>query len=549
MAPTSAGMNGGPGGEARQMLHRLSFVSASMLFCLLLIGCSVSTAPKDANRPHDTLRIAVQQDVKTLNPLLISSTVDAFVQRFMFEPLLSADPRGNLVPMLAEAVPSRENHGISRDGLSITYHLRKNAHWTDGVPVSSRDVKFSWRAIMNPANNALSRHGYDDIAGIDTPDAHTAVVRLKKAFAPFVDTFFAESDLPYSVVPEHVLARFPNINQIAFNARPTVSDGPFRFERWAHGDRIVVTANDTFFMGKPHLRRIEIRVVPDENTAVNLLRTHDVDFMYQASIATYQTLKSIPGVHFVWVDVNGYEGLEFNTAHRPLNDVRVRRAIAYGINKAQLVRTLTSGQEKLASEDLPDWMWASDSGLTPYPYDPEKARKLLKAAGVTIPLELTIVTENANVTHKREALEIQAMLAQIGINVQLKTYPGDLLYAAAAAGGILNAGNFDLAIWPWYGGIDPDNLLQFGCISVPPHGYNESRYCNPEMERLQNRALTNDDRAQRTAAYHGIEALLKRDNPTIALWWQRQQEALVVDLKHFTPNPVVESWNSWEWSL
>jgi len=513
---------------------------------VLLAACSQAGRPVQTAQ---TMRISVPQDAKTLNPLLGSNTIDVFIQRFMFEPLLSANPQGEPVPMLASQVPTRENGGISADGLTITYHLRGNAKWTDGLPVTSRDVRFSWQAIMNPANNAVSRNGYDDVARIDTPDERTAVVHLKKPFAPFIGTFFAESDQPYSIVPAHVLSKYSNINQVPFDSRPDVSDGPFKFERWVHGDQIVMTANDAFFMGKPHLRRVVIRIVPDENTSVNLLRTHSIDYMFQASIATYPSLRTVPGVRLVWVNVNGYEGMAFNLKHKPLDDPRVRLAIGYAIDKAQLVRDLTYGQEKIASEDLPDWIWAYNTSLKPLGHDLDKARALLRSAGVKIPLSLVLVTDTANVTHKREAVQVQAMLHRIGVQAEVKTYPGDLLYAPAGAGGIVHGGNFDIALWPWYAGTDPDNSSQFTCAFMPPNGYNDARYCNQQMEALQKTALTHYDRPTRAKAYHDIEALLARDNPILFFWWQRQQEALSPSVKGFNPNPVVESWNAWEWSV
>ena len=112
---------------------------------------------------------------------------------------MTADPKGNPLPMLATIVPSPENGGVSADGLLVTYHMRKDAKWTDGVPVASKDVKWSWSAIMNNANNVVSRHGYDYVKGIDTPDDYTVVVHLKQKFSPFVNTFFAESDQPFPV--------------------------------------------------------------------------------------------------------------------------------------------------------------------------------------------------------------------------------------------------------------------------------------------------------------------------------------------------------------
>ena len=529
------------------MENRIVRLAGAVIAAAALAACSRTA---QTGTPHQTTRrISIPQDAKTLDPILSSNTIDGFVTRFLFEPLISANASGEPVPILAAQVPSLENGGISRDGLTIAYRLRPNARWTDGRPVTSQDVLFTWRAIMNPDNNAVSRHGYDDIASIATPDSRTVVVHLKKPFAPFVNTFFAESDQPYAIVPAHVLAKYPNVNRIPFNSDPSVSDGPFKFAGWTHGDRIVMTANDAFFLGKPHLRKIVLQVVPNEQTSVTLLRTHAIDYMFQPSIATYPALKTIPGVRLVWVNVNGYEGMSFNLQHRPLDDPRVRLAIAYAVDKAQLVRDLTYGQEKIATEDLPDWMWASNPQLKPLPHDLDKARSLLRSAGVHLPLDLVLVTDTANATHQREAVLVQAMLRQIGIRVEVKTYPGDLLYAPAGAGGIVHGGKFDIALWPWYSGLDPDNSSEFTCAYMPPHGYNDSRYCNPQMEALQNLALTHYDRPTRERAYHGIESLLARDNPILFFWWQRQQEALGVDLHGFAPNPAVESWNAWQWSI
>ena len=506
------------------------------------------------------LRVALPQDVKTLNPLLDSTTADGFVDRLMFEPLISADSHGNPVPILALAVPSWSNGGISKDGLTITYHLRGNARWSDGVPVTSADVKWSWQAIMNSANNVISRHGYDVIRDIDTPDARTVVVHLKRSFAPFVNTFFAESDQPYNVAPAHVLAKYANLNQIPFNTAPLVSDGPFRFVEWVHGDHVLLTANDAFFLGAPKLRQIRVEVIPDENTSIQLLRTHAIDYMFQASINTYHEIKDIPDVRIVWDDMNGFQGIALNLSHDPVSNPLVRTAIASAIDRAELVKTLTSGQEKMATEDLPDWLWAFNPHAQPPSYDPSRAKRLLAQAGFVpgndgvarrhgVPLRLLFVSDSADATHRKMIVLVQEMLRNVGIEADIKLYPLDVLYAAAGMGGIMHSGKFDLITYPWYSGIDPDNSSQFMCENFPPGGYNDTRYCTPEMERAQVQALASYDRATRRRAYFKVEALLARDNPLVFLWWQRQQEPVSVDFKGFAPNPAVESWNAWQWSI
>jgi peptide/nickel transport system substrate-binding protein len=498
--------------------------------------------------------------VKSLNPLLNSNTTDGFIANLMFEPLLAADAKGNPVPILATSVPSIENRGVSPDGLTVTYRLRRVAKWTDGQSVTSKDVKWSWQAIMNSNNNVVSRHGYDYVKSIDTPNDYTVVVHLKQRFSPFVNTFFAMSDQPMPVAPAHVLAKYPNINQVPFNVTPSVSDGPFKFVEWAHGDHITLARNDAFFMGKPGLDRIEIRVVPDENTTVNLIKTHAIDFMFQASPQTYPALKSVPDIKLVFVNVNGYERVQLNTASPYLRDPNVRLAIAYAVDKKQLVDTLTYGQMTEATADIPDWMWAFNPHVRSYTHDIITARRLLRDAGWSPgpdgimrkngqSLELVLATNNSNVTRRQASLELQAMLREAGIGVEIKYYPGEVLFAPAGMGGILQLGKFDLSVNGWYAGIDPDNSSQYLCQNVPPGGYNYTRFCNPEMQAAQSAALTQYERSARTAAYFKTQELLSRYNPDIFFWWRRQMEPISVDFKGFDPNPVLESWNAWQWTI
>ncbi len=547
----------------RALARRLAAVSAIAALAAGT-GCSKVSTGTAGGRHSWTqagvLRVAIQNDVKNLNPLLNSNTTDGFIDYLMFEPLLAADDKGNPVPVLATQVPARENGGISGDGLTITYHLRKDAKWTDGVPVTSKDVKWSWQAIMNPNNNVVSRHGYDYIKSIDTPDDTTAVVHLKSKFAPFVNSFFAMSDQPFPVAPAHVLAKYANLNQIAFNNAPTVSDGPFKFVQWSRGDHVTVARNDGFFLSKPLLDRVVIKIVPDENTSVNQLKTHAIDYIFQASPNTYPALVGAPDVNLVYVNVNGYESVQLNLSRPLLRDRTVREAIAYSIDKPQLVSTLTHGIMKQATEDIPDWMWAFNPTVHSYPHDPAKARELLRADGWAPgsdgvmqkngqPLDLLLVTNTTNATRREASLQLQAMLAQSGIHVEIKAFPGDELFAPAGMGGILQLGKFDLSLAGWYAGIDPDNSSQYLCENVPPGGYNYSRYCNPDMQAAQNVALTHYDRPARTAAYFKIQELLARDNPQIFFWWTRQMEPISVDFKGFDPNPVLESWNAWQWSI
>jgi peptide/nickel transport system substrate-binding protein len=549
--------------EPEEAVRRVKRVLALAALAGLLGGCSKvseGTGGEHSWTVPGILRVAIQDEPKNLNPLLTSNTTDVFIARFMFLPLIQPDDKGVQQALLTTEVPSTTNGGISSDGLSITYRLRKDVKWSDGVPFTSKDVKWTSQAIMNPSNNIVSRHGYDDIKSIDTPDDWTVIVHLKQKFSPFVNTFFTDSDQPYGVAPEHVLAKYPNVNQIPFNSEPTVSDGPFRFAEWVRNDHVSLVANDSFFLGKPGLKRIEIKVIPDENTSVEQLRTHAIDWIYQASIHLYPEVKDIPGTQIAWMRVNGYYDVQFNTASSAMKETAVRQAIAYAIDKQNLVNTTMYGQETLASEDLPDWMWAYDPRVRSYPYDLAKARALLAQAGYTpgpsgtmqragTPLSLLLVTNNSDATYRQLAIQIQEQLHRLGIPAQIKLFPGAQLYAPAGEGGILQNGHFDLVVDGWYSGIDPDDSSQFMCGNVPPGGYNYSRYCNPEMDAAETMALTHYDQATRKAAYAKTQTLLARDVPEIFINWLRQMHPINVDFKNFQPSPVIENWNAWQWSI
>jgi len=536
----------------------------------LFAGCtkvdgSVSAPASDVAGRHPwtkagLLRIGIQTSPNTIDPLLAGNTTESMVNRLVFDDLISVDETGKKqVPILASVVPTLANGGISADGLTLTYHLRHNVKWHDGVAFSSKDVKFSWSAILNSNNNVKSQSGYNLVRAVDTPDPYTVVFHMKQRFSPAIDTLFGESDDPFNIVPEHILGPLQSINTASFNSSP-IGTGPFKFKEWARGDHITLVRNDDYFLGKPKLAQIVLKVIPDENTELNQLRTHDIDWQFQASPQEYKDLKTLGEITSVLQDKNEYERIQINTKHPPLDDVRVRQAIAYAVDRRRLVDTLTFGSAAVADQDLPPFMWAHASDVTRYPHDIAKAKALLAAAGYAPgpggvlvrngqKLVLQVATNASNATRRAAVVEVQAMLRDVGIEVEVKTYLGSLLYATMGQGGILQNGKFDLAFTGWVAGIDPDQSSIFFCRSQPPHGNNETHYCNARMDAAENAALTHFDRPSRTRAYAEIETLLARDVPEIPLWWPRMIEPINPDFKHFAPNPVTESWNAYTWDI
>jgi peptide/nickel transport system substrate-binding protein len=537
---------------------------------VVLIACVVATAActrtgegtqSGGRHPWTqpgTLRIATSLSPNTLNPILSTQQVEAFVEALMMDPLVATDEKGRDVPVLAAAVPTLENGGISRDGLTITYRLRHDVRWQDGAPFTSRDVAFTYRAIMNPATAVGTRHGYDEIARVETPDAYTAVFRLKRPFAPAVNTFFADSDAPYQILPAHLLERYRDLNHVPFNEKP-VGTGPFKVVRWARGDRIDFVANDDYFLGKPKLRRIELHLVPDENTIVSQLRAHEVDWFTFASPRAYPQLTEIPGVGVRLVPMNAFDAIMFNTTRAPLDDPNVRRAIGYAIDKRLLVKQATFGTTIPATEDLPPSIWAFDPTAGTSGHHAAAANCLLDAAGWRRGADgvrtkqgrrftIGMAFRSDSITDRTRSVLIASMLHDAGIETELKGYTTSLLYGPPGSG-ILADGKFDAGLQTWYAGSDPDDSTQLTCDQVAPKGFNWARYCNAAMDAAQHMALSHYDRPTRKRAYATIEQLLARDAPFVFLWWPRQIEAANTDLKGFRPNGMVQTWNAYEWSI
>lgn len=542
----------------------------AVVCAIVLTACTrtpdAGTAASSAAAPPASggvLRVGTQRSPNTLNPILAANTTEAFIDRLTSDTLVSVSADGKqIVPILATVVPTQANGGISKDGLTITYHLHPDVKWQDGEPFTSHDVSFTWRAIMSNANNVISRNGFDQIASVDTPDATTVVFHLKRTYAPFVDSIFGESDSPYEIIPEHLLGKFPNINRVPFNDMP-IGTGPYRVTKWLHGDRVELVANDDYFRGKPHIKHIVVRDIPDENTSINALRSHDIDWMFEASPETVKALKPLDAagtIHITYVKMPQTLPVWINMSRPYLKDVRVREALAYAIDKKALVERLTGGTAVVATADQPSFSPYYNSKLTNYPLDVAKAKSLLTAAGYTydsdgyavkhgqrFALQISYNVENA--TRRAVSVQLQAMLKAIGIDASIKAYPANLYFATLGQGGILTNAKYDIGVTGWIAGYDPDDNSLWGCEQFPPVGNNYSRYCSPEMTVLQREALGTYDEATRKKAYLAIQELLMRDLPVIEIWYPVMLQPINPAFKNFHPNPISEAWQAHEWEL
>ncbi|HTV74197.1 MAG TPA: peptide ABC transporter substrate-binding protein [Candidatus Acidoferrales bacterium] len=526
-----------------------------MAIFFALAGCTHVADQTATPKVPTTLHLVTTSEPESLDPLLATQLDDAELASLAFDFLVDSGPHGGFVPVLAAEVPTLSNGGISRDGLTYTFHLRHGVRWQDGVPFTSADVAFTIHAVLDPRTNVAVRTGYDDIARVETPNAWTVIFHLKHRLAPFLSLICGQ----YQIVPAHLLAKSANINTDSFNTHP-IGTGPYRFLRWDHGSRISYVANPHYFGGAPRIERIDVDILPDVTTQTIALRKHDVDFADVES-SQYADLRSDADLRETTEPTNDFVALALNTQRPLLADVRMRRAIAMAIDRALITRINTHGTGTVAYADLPDEFWTTRAPLTPTPYDPKAAETLLDEMGwhtgpsgirqrAGRPLHLDAITMSGSATSRVEDAQIQQMLRAVGIDVQFKSYAPSIYYAPASDGGPANSGRYDLADIGIKANPDPENDEIYTCASRPPESLNLAWYCNPRMDALQAASLQAEDPSVRLRYVAQIEQLAASEVPYVFLYHTPFRLVWVSTLQrtHSNPNDYWYDVRNWTFS-
>jgi peptide/nickel transport system substrate-binding protein len=529
------------------------------LVCATLFGCirapvSVSTAGRHAWTIPHVLRVAEISDPDHLNPYLSEMAVTADLSSFVYSYLVTPDNRGRLVGDLASTVPSVANGGISRDGRTYVYHLRRNVIWQDGVPFTGRDVIASWQAVMNPRNNVFEREVYEPVTSIVAYGSTTIVVRLRKRYPPFVSRFFAqEGSKP--VLAAHVLAR-SDFNTGELSRHP-MGTGPFRFVSWVRGDRIVLVRFDRYFKGRPKLSRIEMRFIPNAATIAVELEKHQVDLIAAPASSLANQYRSIRGVIVETAWVNGQTQLLINVSKPGLQDIAVRRALTIAVPYESILHGVLHDVPVQPRNMLP----VTALGYQPLPersYDPAAAASLLERAGWLrgadgirvrrgVRLAFTLVTVAGFTNFERVALLLQSSLKAIGIELAIRPYSFSVVYLPS---GPIYGGSFDLALSGGNLDWDPDRYNSLACDRWYPRGENVDRFCDPRVDELERAGLQTDDPARRAVIYRRASRLLWTDVPYIPLYGGRRLTVRSSDLRNYRADSIAGfDANAWEWDI
>jgi peptide/nickel transport system substrate-binding protein len=480
------------------MLYRLS----TLALILLILGFSAPAAAEEK-----TLVFGRAADSTFLDPAKYLDNESAMVIENIFEGLVRyADDSTRIEPALADSWET------SLDGRVWTFRLRSGVHFSDGTLCDAAAAAFSFSRRIDPANPFFREEftqmdsSLKNIASVQAVDPLTFRITLKEPYAPLLSTLATHSS--YLVSPTAVRTWGDD-----FDKHP-VGAGPFVFSSWIPGERIELTANPNYYLGRPHVDRVVFKVIPDIKVRLLELKSGAIQIMDGVGPADREeisknprlTLDAKPGLNV------GY--LAMNMLHPPFGNLDVRRAVNHAINKENLVKLLYRGMAEVAKNPIPPTMWVYNDAVEDYAYDPAKARELLRKAGFANGFSTTLwampVSRPYMPEPDRIARTIQANLAAVGIKARIVTHDWKTYLAKAYAG------EHDMCLLGWVGAGDPDNFfsnLFAADKAVPPHASNIAFFTDPAAQTLIAEAQRESDQVRRAELYKQLQVIIHDQAP------------------------------------
>lgn len=410
---------------------------------------------------------------------------------------------------------------ISSDQRTITFHLKPDLKWADNQPLTSADVLFTWQLVTDDKTRTPYGADYKLVIKAETPDALTFRVSYQQPYAPALDTWAG-----LQILPKHIL-QGQDINTTAF-ARNPVGSSYYKLDKWRNGESITLSRNPNSTQGQARIDHLVSRMIPDKASQFLELLADNIDTMALNPIQYARIFPARADLNkkiALYKELgNSYTYLGFNLKHKPFDDIRVRQAINYAIDKQELIDGVLLGLgEPVSSPYKPGTRW-SNPDLKPYAYNPKKALELLKQAGYEDhdgngildkngkALAFEILT-NQNPERVMSAVLIQRRLKEIGIDVTIRQ-----LEWASFVGRFIKTGDFDVVVLGWSLSLDPDQFGIWHSSQNKPGQFNFINYSNPEVDKLleQGRLELNPDK--RMKIYHEFAKILLQDSPIVYLY-------------------------------
>jgi peptide/nickel transport system substrate-binding protein len=484
-------------------------------------GTSSSTGLQGAgpvsSKPHygGELRIGSgAANIKTMLSMYADTQGAADMLGFMYDGLTNQDETFKVVPWLAQSWT------ISPDGRTYTFHLRHDAKWSDGVPITSADFLFEHALETNPASNAPYASDWAIVQSMSAPDKWTLVYHLYASNAPFLSTI---GSLPHAPLPVHIYGNVPPSQMQHLDlTKHLVTSGPYTFGEWKPDDHLIMYSNHTWWHGRPYIDRIYFKEYLNDTATQVALQKGDIDTEFQLGTPEWLALKNLPQFTLIHNPADTWDWWVPNLTTPILGDLQVRKAMMYGYDRVTESQKLFHGEDIPAFSPIPlAQKWAfNPATLTAYPFDPQKAGQILDADGWKMGpdgwrykngkrLEIQTGLISGNSVGDKDFELFQADMKNIGIKLDAHEIEFNVYFDQEAKG------QFELDGGGFGGGGDPDVYQFLSSKALPPNGLNYSRYSSPVMDALIDKAREATDPAVRAKYYYQIQELCIQDVPDL----------------------------------
>lgn len=496
------------------------------------LGCAPAREAGPANpegsgeasgpRRGGTAVIGSTTDIEGVNELLVS-TSRAFndVAFQMFLHLLKEQPDFEESPPTFEPELAT-SYEWSDDHLELTFHLRDDVVWSDGVPVTAEDVRFTWQAQTHPDVAWDSAFYKENIEDVEVLDPHTVVFHFSE-ISPF-QLLSANEGL---ILPKHAWGELPFSRwrqNTDFFRDHMVVNGPFRLERWAPQQEIVLARNESYVDPElPHLDRVIFRMIPERSNQVTQLLTGDLHLVEQVPILDIERVRASERVYIDSFWHRLYTLFLWNLDDPRFADRRVRRALTLAIDRQGMVDALWGEFGRVATSPIVQNVWAHDDSIEPWPHDPARARELLAEAGWSdhdgdgvidkdgVAFRFDLLVNQGNQARIDAVVMAQEHLRRVGIDARPRVMEFNSMIS-----GILDR-SFDAVIWGW--GMPTSLELRYAYHSAEiGTGTNYSGYSNPEVDRLIEEMEGLADIEDAEEILHRLQQIIHQDQPVTFLW-------------------------------
>jgi peptide/nickel transport system substrate-binding protein len=477
-----------------------------------LVSCATKPDPK-------TLVMLIESSPTNLDPRVGLDAQSERIDNLIFDDLLSRGDDLNVAPGLAERWENPDN-------LTFVFHLHPGAKFHDGRALTSRDVKWTFDSLLQGKIRSTKAAVYKFVDHIDVPDDFTVTFHMKE---PDATLLWNLSDGAIGIVP------YGSGDEMT--ERP-IGSGPFKFVSAETDREVILERNNDYWGARAKLERVRFAVVPDETTEALELRKGSGDVAINSLTPdTVRTLGEEANLQVLTAPGTRLAYLGFNLRDPVLKDSRVRQAIAYALDRKPMIEYLWRGEATPASSVLPQQSWAYNPALPDYQHDPEKARRLLDAAGYPDlhgqRFHLTMKTSTDPNTRLMVAV-MQQQLREVGIVLEIRSFEFGTFFSD------VQHGAFQLYGLRWIGGNEDPDIFEYAFHSAkfPPNGANRDYYSNPRVDALIDQARRELDAEKRRPLYQEIQSILAADLPYINLWYLDNVLVHTSRVRHLQLNPA-----------